>query len=64
MWRVLKLPSAESLTVAVPPEDTQAASTSTAGATITRFVQKEDVLAAEVLLAVSCQNCGVTLFKK
>ena len=52
MCRVLKLPSTESPTVPVLPEDTQAASTSTAGATITKFVQKEDVLVVEVLWAV------------
>ena len=44
--------STESLTVPVLLEDTQAASKSTAGATITKFVQKEDVLAAEVLWSV------------
>ena len=36
----------------VAPEDTQAASTSIASTTVTKFVQKEDVLAAEVLWVV------------
>ena len=52
IWRVLELQVLKVLTVPVPPEDTQAASTSTAGAKITKFAQKEDVFVAEVLWAV------------
>ena len=45
-------PSTESLTVPPLPGDTQTASTSTAGATITKFGQKDYVLAAEIFKGV------------
>ena len=64
----------ESLTVPDPPAtDPPTASTSTGGATMTKYVAKDDVLAAEVLWAVkmvmsdysanSCSNTG-DLFKQ
>ena len=52
MWRVLKHQVLKVFNSAWTQEDTQAASTSTAGATNAKFLKKEDILAAEILWPV------------